>query len=62
METIPGDGVLARAAADDEDLHEKQANRLEDRKLTDRPDAGRAWRRGVNILCAELKGGTRLFR
>jgi hypothetical protein len=28
--------VLSRAAADDEDLHEEQANCLPDRRLTDR--------------------------
>ena len=32
---LPGHGVLARAAADDEDLHEEQANCLQDRRLTD---------------------------
>ena len=32
---LPGHGVLARATADNEDLHEEQANCLPDRRLTD---------------------------
>jgi hypothetical protein len=32
---LPDQSVLPRTAADDEDLHEEQANCLEDRRLTD---------------------------
>jgi len=59
---LPGQGVLSRAAADNEDLHEEQANCLPDRKLTDRDRRWMSSQPLVNPSCAELTPGTRLFR